>query len=370
MMEPWYTIRNIDEVDTPALIIYPDHVRKNLEVLKSFVTDMTRVRPHIKTNKCPQVSRMMMEAGIHNFKCATIAEAEMLAMEGAHDVLLAYQPVGPKAKRFCELQVKYPQTIFSCLIDNPDSLKALSGLAADNNTTIRVYIDLNVGMNRTGIRPGKEAFQLFKEASVSRGIVFMGLHVYDGHIRDADLETRTRICDEAFRPIAALRKEIISAGAKDPIVIAGGTPTFPIHARRKDVEVSPGTFIFWDRGYQQILSEQPFEYGALVVTRVISTPDEYTVCLDLGHKAIAAENEITRRVFLLNAPGLTPTGHSEEHMVFRSESKHHFRVGQVFYGVPYHICPTVALYEEAGVCRGGVVSETWPILSRKRRITV
>src|SRR5688572_10783103 len=145
MMEPWYTIRNIDAVDTPALIIYPDHVRKNLEVLKSFVPSMSRVRPHIKTNKCPQVSRMMMEAGIHKFKCATIAEAEMLAMEGANDVLLAYQPVGPKAKRFCELQAKYPQTIFSCLIDNLDSLKALSGEAADNDTTIRVFIDLNAG---------------------------------------------------------------------------------------------------------------------------------------------------------------------------------------------------------------------------------
>jgi D-serine deaminase-like pyridoxal phosphate-dependent protein len=369
-MEPWYTIRNIDTVDTPALIIYPDNVSKNIAVLRSFVSDMARVRPHIKTNKCPQVARMMMEAGIHKFKCATIAEAEMLAMEGAKDVLLAYQPVGPKAKRFCELQAKYPRTIFSCLIDNADSLKDLSASATDNNTTIRVFIDLNVGMNRTGIRPGKEAFRLFTEAASSRGIGFLGLHVYDGHIRDADLEARARICDEAFRPVAALREEIIAAGAKDPVLIAGGTPTFPIHARRKDVEVSPGTFIFWDRGYQQILAEQPFSYGALVVTRVISTPDEYTLCLDLGHKAIAAENEITRRVFLLNAEGLTPIGHSEEHMVFRSETKHHYRPGQVFYGVPYHICPTVALYEEAGVCRDHVVSETWPIMSRKRKITV
>lgn len=369
-MKPWYAISNIDTLDTPSLVIYPEHVIKNLAILRSFVADMNRVRPHIKTNKCPQVAALMMEEGVTKFKCATIAEAEMLAMQGAKDVLLAYQPVGPKTQRFSMLQKKYSGTIFSCLIDNVESLKALSSLAAANDETIRVFIDLNVGMNRTGIRPGREAFDLFREASRSKGIAFIGLHAYDGHLRDADPEVRSQKCNEAFRPVTALRLEIAKASGRDPVIVAGGTPTFPIHAKRSDVEVSPGTFIFWDKGYQQILSEQPFEFAALVVTRVISVPDEHTVCLDLGHKAIAAENAITQRVYLLNASGLQPVGHSEEHMVFRSEGKHAFRTGDVFYGVPYHICPTVALYEEAAVCREHHAAGIWPILSRKRMISV
>lgn len=366
----WYTIKNADSLDTPALVIYPERVKRNIALLKTFVSDVDQLRPHIKTSKCPQVTRLMVEAGITRFKCATIAEAEMLAAEGAGDVLLAYQPAGPKAKRFCELQLKFPKTTFSCLIDNSTSLAALAAAAKQYELTLKVFIDLNVGMNRTGIVPGDSALSLYLAATGTKGIEILGLHAYDGHLRDADLSLRTRRCDEAFSPVTVLASKIREATGKAPVIVAGGTPTFPIHAKRKGVQASPGTFIFWDKGYEQILAEQRFEFAALVVTRVISKPDDETICLDLGHKSIASENPIAQRVFLLNAADLQPVGHSEEHMVFHAAKDHGFNVGDVLYGVPYHVCPTVALYEEAAVCRDNVVAETWPILARRRKISV
>ena len=369
-MAEWYTLRNIDDLDTPALVIYPDRVKKNIELLKTFIDDPRRLRPHVKTNKCPQVVRLMLDAGITKYKCATIAEAEMLATEGAKDVLLAYQPVGPKARRFCNLQRKFPETAFSCLVDNPKTLSELSALASDNGPDIRVFIDLNIGMNRTGIIPGADAFALYEQASAAGGIQFMGLHAYDGHLRDADLGLRKQKCDDAFMPVETLARKITEAGNHRPVLVAGGTPTFPIHAKRKGVEASPGTFIFWDRGYQQLLAEQAFHFAALVITRVISRPDNNILCLDLGHKSIASENPINQRVHFLNATDLVPIGHSEEHMVFRSEKAHSFSPGDVLYGVPHHICPTVALYDQASVCQSGEIGEAWPIVSRKRKLTI
>lgn len=366
----WYSIRNAETLDTPALVIYPERVKRNISLVKTFVSDVRNLRPHIKTNKCPQVVGMMLKEGITKFKCATIAEAEMLGTEGAPDVLFAFQPVGPKARRFCEVHRRFPETIFSCVIDNRQSLRELSACATEYRLRVRVFVDLNVGMNRTGIAPGREALELYLAAAAADGIDAVGLHAYDGHLRDADFALRKQRCDEAFRPVGILKQQIADATGKTPLMVAGGTPTFPIHAKRDDVEASPGTFVFWDKSYQQLLAEQPFEFAALVVTRLISQPDEQTVCLDLGHKSIAAENPITNRVFLLNAPGLQPIGHSEEHMVFRVGKGHSYRVGDVFYGVPWHICPTVALYEEAAVCSENTVSETWPILARKRKITL
>src|SRR5688572_19873265 len=114
----WYSIKNADALDTPALVIYPDRAKRNIDLLKTYVSNPAQLRPHVKTHKCPQVCKLTIEAGITKFKCATIAEAEMLAAEGAPDVLLAYQPSLPKARRFCELIFKYPKTVFSCLIDN------------------------------------------------------------------------------------------------------------------------------------------------------------------------------------------------------------------------------------------------------------
>lgn len=370
MMMEWYKIANVDDIDTPALVIYPDRVRRNLEVVKSFVGDVMKLRPHVKTCKSPDVVRLMMAAGITKFKCATIAEAEMLAGLGARDVLLAYQPVGPKQARFCRLQQTYHETVFSCLVDNSKSLSELSAAAETHGQQVRVLIDLNVGMNRTGIKPGEDALRLYKETRQLKGITFVGLHAYDGHLRDADLAVRKEKCDEAYRGVDLLRAQIAADMGSEPLIVAGGTPTFPIHAKRKGVEASPGTFIFWDKGYEQILAEQPFEFAALVVTRVISKAADQTLCVDLGHKSIASENPVGQRVYFLNTTGLEPIGHSEEHMVFRSDSASTIEVGDVLYGIPHHICPTVALYDEAAVCRDHTVSETWPVTARKKRIKI
>ena len=95
----WYTINNTETIDTPALVLYKERIQQNIAAAKEMIKDVNLLRPHVKTNKIAEVCSMMMDAGISKFKCATIAEAEMLGMIGAKNVLLAYPPVGPKAKR-------------------------------------------------------------------------------------------------------------------------------------------------------------------------------------------------------------------------------------------------------------------------------
>ncbi len=124
----WYELVNIGELDSPALVVYRNRVKENIQILIDSIDDITRLRPHVKTHKSSEVCVMMLQAGIKKFKCATIAEAEMLASVGAPDVLLAYQPVGPKGNRLLQLVQQFPATNFSCLIDNLDSAKQLSGI--------------------------------------------------------------------------------------------------------------------------------------------------------------------------------------------------------------------------------------------------
>src|ERR1700761_4289814 len=144
--EEWYIIDNVDELDTPALVVYPDRVKQNIEILKGMIDNVDRLRPHVKTHKSSDVTRLMLEAGITKFKCATIAEAEMLGMSGAPDVLLAYQPIGPKLLRFIQLIHTYPNTKYSCLTDNLAAAVKISEAAIVNKVNIPVFIDLNVGM--------------------------------------------------------------------------------------------------------------------------------------------------------------------------------------------------------------------------------
>src|SRR5262245_9213772 len=94
-MDPWYQVGNVAEVDSPALLVYPDRIEENIRRMIAMVDGKReRLRPHIKTHKMADIVRMQMEQGINKCKCATIAEAEMAAQCGVADVLIAYQPVG------------------------------------------------------------------------------------------------------------------------------------------------------------------------------------------------------------------------------------------------------------------------------------
>jgi D-serine deaminase-like pyridoxal phosphate-dependent protein len=367
-MENWFNILDVDLLDTPALVVYPDRVKYNIALLKSKVDNIDRLRPHVKTHKCKEAVFLYMEAGISKFKCATIAEAEMLGLCAVKDVLLAYQPIGPKINRFIALIKQYPHTQFSCLVDNLDTAKQINKLAGENDLMVNVYIDLNVGMNRSGIAP-HAAFELYQQCSQFSNINIVGLHVYDGHLRDEDLTIRTQRCNEAFEPVKKLAEQLENIGF-DPIIVAGGTPTFPIHALRKKIECSPGTFIYWDNGYGQTLKEQVFLPAALVVARVVSLPDETKICVDLGHKSIASENVLDKRVVFLNAQQLKFISQSEEHLVMDAGADHNYKVGDLLYGVPHHICPTVALYERAIVIEDKHIAGEWKNIARDRKINI
>jgi D-serine deaminase-like pyridoxal phosphate-dependent protein len=366
----WYQITNIDQVDSPTLVVYPDRVKKNIDILKKMLPDVKRLRPHVKTHKSADVTKILLASGFTQFKCATIAEAEMLGEAGAPDVLLAYQPVGPKANRLAELVKKFPNTKFSCLFDNKETLAHLNSVFGEINHRLDVYIDLNIGMNRTGIKPGNEADALYQCGDQYKFISVTGIHAYDGHLRDEDLAIRTKKCNDGFTPVLEMQSRMKQAGSSEPIIVVGGTTTFPIHAQRKNVVCSPGTFIYWDRGYHDTFAEQPFEYGALVITRVISKPEADLICIDLGHKSIASENSLDKRVFFLNVDNVQPVGHSEEHMVLKVTGANNFGVGDVLYGVPFHICPTVALYDGTAVINHHEATDQWTMLARNRKITL
>jgi D-serine deaminase-like pyridoxal phosphate-dependent protein len=366
----WYTINNVDELDTPALVVYPDRVKYNIDLVKTMIDDVSRLRPHVKTHKSLDVSLLMIPAGIHKFKCATIAEAEMLGMAKAPDVLLAYQPGGPKLKRFVQLIKTYPQTNYSCLVDNKDTANAISTEAVKSNIKIAVYIDLNVGMNRTGITPGTEALTLYGTCLSLPGLALKGLHAYDGHIHDSGYDVRQKRSDESMIPVLKLVDDIKAKGYPKPVVIAGGSPTYPILAKRPDMECSPGTFAYWDRGYQLAFPEQPFQTAALIVARVISLPEDGKICIDVGHKSVSAENELSKRIYFLNAPELIFTGQSEEHLVADAGIGHPYKVGDVLYGLPYHVCPSVALYERAITIENKLVTSEWKTTARDRKITI
>ena len=367
--DTWYRISNDNDISSPALLVYPDRIENNIRKMISIAGNAEVLRPHVKTHKTPEIIRLQLKHGISRFKCATISEVEMVAECGAKDILLAYQPVGPNISRLFNLRKKFPGTKISCIADCREIIEKLSEAAGSDNSEISIYLDLNVGMNRTGIEPGKNAADLFRIMTGLPNVKVEGLHVYDGHIHEKDFQLRKKICDDAFAQVQKLVSDIKEFYHKPVKIVAGGTPTFPVHALRTGIETSPGTCLLWDYGYSSSFSDMDFMQAALLLIRIISKPRQDLVCLDLGHKALASEMPHPR-VKIFEMENYEVVSHNEEHMVLRTQQASSLNVGDVLYGIPYHICPTVDRYDYVSVVRDNKVSEQWKVEARNRTLTI
>ncbi|PPK88702.1 D-serine deaminase-like pyridoxal phosphate-dependent protein [Neolewinella xylanilytica] len=363
-----YRVDGLDRIDSPALLVFPEVIESNIDrALALTATDNGHcLQPHIKTVKNPDIARMAIARGITRFKCSTVSEGELLGSVGAGKVLLSYQLSAVKARRWQALRALYPDTEFAALIDNADSARVASELFAEN--PLPVYIDINPGMDRTGIPPEK-APELIDRILELPGLVLRGFHLYDGHIRDAEEAGRKRQAEAALAEVAALRRSAGEKTAERLEIVVAGSPNFPFYVGYPDVWVSPGTFFLWDAGYGVSFSNWGFEPAALVLTRVLSVIDDEKLCFDMGSKAVSPDKEQPRMAF----PGLPDAevvGQWEEHLVVRVPNTAGIAVGDPYLAIPAHVCTTVNLYQELLPVVEGRVSGSWPVVARDRRITV
>ncbi|MCX6254954.1 MAG: D-TA family PLP-dependent enzyme [Bacteroidia bacterium] len=364
----WYQINNVNEVCSPALLVYPDRIEHNIQKMIEIAGNVNQLRPHVKTHKMSAIIRLQMEHGISKYKCATISETEMVAKCGAKDILLAMQPVGPNLGRFFQLKQEFHDARISCIADSEEVILQLSDMALKTGMDTHVWLDINNGMNRTGIPPDANAASLFKLIIGLPKLKAEGLHVYDGHIHEKDFSLRQKICNDSFGPVTSLIDKLKNSGIAPIKVVAGGTPTFPIHASRKGVESSPGTLLLWDYGYSSSFSDMDFLHAAVLLTRIISKPAKDLLCLDLGHKAVASEMP-QPRIKILGIGNYTIVNHNEEHMVIRTTESGSRKIGDPLYCIPWHICPTVDRFDTVSVVNEHKATGEWNVEARKRKIT-
>jgi D-serine deaminase-like pyridoxal phosphate-dependent protein len=368
-----YLVHDTSAVFTPALLFYKDLIEHNIDLAIRMVGGADRLRPHVKTHKTREIARLELAAGITKHKCATLAEAEMLAGCGVRDVLLAYNLVGPNCGRMARLARLYPDCRFSVLADHPDAVRALSEAMAPTERTVEVLIDLDVGQHRTGVAPGDEAAALYESFARLPGLRPGGLHIYDGHNHQEHLLEREAAVRRQLQPVLAFRAALERKGLPVPRLVLGGTPTFPVYARMDlpGMECAPGTCFLHDHGYgSRFIDLSGFIPAALLLTRVVSRPTSTRLTLDLGYKAVASDPPAGKRCVLLNVPDYEPILQNEEHFVVETPAADRFRPGDEVYAVPTHICPTCAMHKQAYVVEDGRVTGTWDIVARDRVLTV
>ncbi|HMC66031.1 MAG TPA: D-TA family PLP-dependent enzyme [Gemmataceae bacterium] len=372
-MNPEYVLRDTSAVFSPALVFYKDLIRRNIGRAVEIAGRPGRLRPHVKTHKTREIARMELAAGITKHKCATLAEAEMLAGCGVKDVFLAYNLVGPNCERLAKLVRAFAECRFAVQADHPAAARMLSEAMAAHGQNVDVLIDIDVGQHRTGIEPGAEAIKLYELFGQLPGLRPGGFHVYDGHNHQEDVAERRAAVAEQIEPVLAMREALLKKGLPIPRMVMGGTPTFPIYARMDlpGLECAPGTCFLQDHGYGTHFPDLTgFVPAALLLTRVISRPTATRVTLDLGYKAIASDPPAGKRCVLLNVPEYQPVLQNEEHFVIETPAAERFRPGDEVYALPTHICPTCAMHKHAYVAENGRIVDRWEIVGRDRVLSI
>jgi D-serine deaminase-like pyridoxal phosphate-dependent protein len=368
--EQCYRVSAIEDLLTPALLLYPEIVASNVErTLDLLGGDADRWRVHIKTAKLGYTLRMLVERGIRNFKCATTLELLVACRSGARDVLFAYPAVGANARRVREIADQFPPVRISVLAENEQQVRQWSG------SRVGVFLDMNPGMDRTGIEQshGDKAVELAR-AIGHLGLEFRGLHYYDGHYGSLEQHERTAVAHAGYERLLKVVNEIERSGTGVPEVITSGTPTFPCSVAFEGFRrggfihrVSPGTVVYCDA---TSLAQLPSEYGyrpaVLVLTRVVSQPRGGIVTCDAGHKAVSADAGVPTCVVVGHSE-LTPLSPSEEHLPMALQEKGAGpQVGEALHLLPRHVCPTVNNFDCALLVRDGEIKSVEKVSARGR----
>jgi D-serine deaminase-like pyridoxal phosphate-dependent protein len=365
-----YAVSAIEDVLTPALLLYPEEIANNIDrTLALLSSDPNRWRVHIKTAKLSYTLKTLLDRDVQNFKCATTLELLTACRSGATDVLLAYPAMGANARRAQEIAQQFPNVRISVLVESEEQLQQW------RTSRVGIFLDINPGMNRTGIdQNDTPKIIAVAQAIITSGLEFRGLHYYDGQYGSLVEPERTHAAHRGYDHLLKIASELERSAMPAPEIITAGTPTFPCSLSYEDFRhrnfihrVSPGTVVYCDASS---LHQLPAEYGyrpaALVLTRVVSHPHPGIVTCDAGHKTVSADAGIPT-CLVLGHPELTPLPPSEEHLPMAvREGARAPQIGDPLYLVPRHICPTVNNFNDALLVRTGIIQSAEPVSARGR----
>ena len=357
------------DIATPALLLDLDRFERNVQKMAAHAASRgLGLRPHAKTHKCPEIARLLVEAGASGACTAKLGEAEVFAEHGLSGLLITTAIIGrPKIARALRVAARAPDTMF--VVDHAENARDLSAAAQAAGVVLNVMIDLYVG-RRTGLTPGPPALALAQDISRLPGLRFLGLQAYAGYAsHTVGFQDRCQTSCQALSPAVETRRLIEQSGIECPILSGGSTGTYNIDSELKGMtELQPGSFIFMDLDYRRIGNREgerftDFEPALTVLTTVVSKPEPGKAIVDAGFKGFATDKPYMPEA--TEAPEIPYFFNGDEHgRLELAGTGHNLKVGdRVEFLVP-HCDPTVNLYDQIHCLRGEQVEQVWAIAAR------
>ena len=359
MFDDYLIGRHKSEIDTPALLLYMDAVESNIVKMAHFFSDKEcKLRPHIKTHKLPMIAHKQIEAGAIGITCAKLGEAKIFFESGIKNILIANEIVGDrKIQRLVNLS-GYGDLIVC--VDHFENARDISEAAGQIGREINVLVEVNVGLNRCGVRPGKPALEVVQKITRLKNLVFRGVMGYEGGLFIKDLEEKGEKCRERNRLLVETKEFIEKNGFPVEIVSAGGSNTFYLTGLYPGItDIQVGSYVTMDahNAYYGL----DFEQAITVLTTVISRLEKDRAVTDAGMKALSSDEGLP----ICKETGIIVSNLNEEHGHLRIENPgRDLSVGDKIEIIPSHGCTTIPLYDCYVIIRNDYVESVAGIHAR------
>ncbi|KAJ5637000.1 hypothetical protein N7490_006879 [Penicillium lividum] len=355
---------HIDSLDTPSMVVDLDLCEANIKKLmdKLLPTGLD-IRPHLKTTKSAILASKLVKAGAKGGCVAKVSEAEVIAAAGFDDLLITCEIIGPaKVKRLVELYRKHRG--IRIVVDSEVGATAINeALAASGiNDPITVLIDLDVGLHRTGVKPGDSAMALAQHIAKLKHLNLIGVQGYEGHLQHLhDREDRRIQCLQSMEILTGTAYSLRDAGFNMMVVTTGGTGTAEFCATVPGVtELQPGSFIFMDTDYRNAVGTF-YSNSLTLLSTVLSKQGPQTVTIDTGLKSLTTDSGLAECKDSRYTYGVLGDEHGS---LSWGDGVPALAVGDRVEMIPSHIDPTVNLHDFYYAHRKCVIEEIWPVDSR------
>jgi D-serine deaminase-like pyridoxal phosphate-dependent protein len=349
-------------LDTPALLVDLDVLEANIAtVLKECRAHGVNWRPHAKAHKSPELAKKLIAAGAIGITCAKLGEAEIMAVAGIRNILIANQIVGSiKVRRLMNLLKSADPIVLVDSVQNVDELDQAARVAG---ARLKVAIEVNVGMNRAGVEPGAATVALADAIAVRTGLQLVGLATWESHATTlADPAEKQRVVADAVEKLSATAKACRERGHTIEIVSCGGTGTYPYCVQQPGItEVEVGGAIFSDMRYRTMYHVD-LPCALTLLATVTSRPTPTRIIFDAGKKAMSNDAAVPQP---LGLPKISAIGLSAEHGKIELETPGASpKIGDKFELIVGYTDTTIHLHEELVGIRNGRVECVWPIAAR------
>lgn len=370
---------SLDQIETPTLLLDEARMMRNIERMRAQMQRFGVVlRPHVKTNKCLEVSRRLMSTPQGPITVSTLLEAEQFAAAGVIDILYAVCIAPNKLDHVLRLQAQGVR--LSIILDSQEAAQAVVDKAKASGQSFEVLIEIDCDGHRSGVKP--EAAELLDIGRVLQagGLPPRGVMTHAGESYNCTSVQALRAMAEQERAaVVRAASRLREAGMACPVVSVGSTPT-ALFAQQLDgvTEVRAGVYVFFDLVMAGIGVCEVEDIAISVLATVIGhQPEKGWTILDAGWMAMSRDRG-TQKQALDQGYGLVCdlqgrplddfilVGANQEHGIMASRSGRtsglrHLPVGSQVRILPNHACPTAAAYDHYKVLDGQQrVSARWP----------